>query len=54
MKETNINIRTSPEVKQELKQLAKDNDMSLSDYMITSSLGNKKIETKTITEITIK
>lgn len=51
-KRTEINIRTTNEIKAEIKRLAEENNMTLSDYMINSSLQGKTIEV--ITEIKVK
>jgi uncharacterized protein (DUF1778 family) len=57
MKDTrteDIRVRVTPEEKKQILENAKTNDMKMSDYVRFASIGNKKIETKTITEITIK
>jgi uncharacterized protein (DUF1778 family) len=51
-RDTEINIRTSSEIKEEIKKFAKENNMSLSEYMINSSLQGKTIEV--ITEVKVK
>jgi uncharacterized protein (DUF1778 family) len=54
----NLRIRVTPEEKKQILENAKTNEMKMSDYVRFASLGNKqietRIETKTITEITIK
>lgn len=51
-KRTEINIRTTDEIKAEIKRLAEENSMTLSDYMLNSSLQGKTIEV--VTQIKIK
>ena len=56
VKRNNIIIRVSPEEKQQIKDLAKEHSMSISEYLIKSALSDKEIVIKEeITkDITIK
>lgn len=46
MKKNNIFIRVSSEEKQQIKDLAKEHSMSISEYLIKSALSDKEIVVK--------
>jgi hypothetical protein len=51
MKETNITIRLSHDEKEILRKLAKANNVTISKYMMYSSLLGKKLKITKIVEV---